>query len=117
VHAADTNTIAGWTTQDFERGRIYVPTGGDAVYVPAILTNAMPFISHTAGSATKPIDIAMDFYEIGWPVSDPDWSLDAENPTWVFQRFDQRNHCFRQVGFRAVERGDVAAAFPADLVL
>ena len=78
------NGAATWLIQQFERGGIYVPTGGAAVYVPKLLTDPLTIVSH--GNVYGNL-----IYYVGAPVSDPVWELDANNPTWIFQRFDQNN--------------------------
>ena len=69
-----------WLTQEFERGRIYVPPQGPAVYVPQIFRSALAGLRNSFG-------VQSEFRVVGWPVADPDYNLEVENPTWVFQRF------------------------------
>jgi hypothetical protein len=76
--------------QSFERGRIYAATNGPTVYVPKILADALPVIA-ASQSMPRGDAILREFYQIGWPVHDPDWYMDADNPTWAFQHFDQRS--------------------------
>ena len=76
-----------WTVQSFQYGAIYSPSSGASVYVPNILNGPMEALAHFPSNPAD--DIPNEFYYLGWPISDPDWSLDTENPTWLFQRFDQ----------------------------
>jgi hypothetical protein len=78
-------SVQTWTAQDFERGRIYAPTVGAARYVPRVLTEAIDKVAH------PPSDLAKEFYQVGWPVADPEWALLSEDPVWVFQRFAQND--------------------------
>ncbi len=84
-------SVANWTAQDFQRGRIYAPSSGNVVYVPGILTGAIKEVAHCTTAAPCAARLAAEFLHVGWPVSDPDWSLVAEDPVWVFQRFAQNN--------------------------
>jgi hypothetical protein len=75
-----------WTYQVFERGRIYWPSTGSLTFVPQIFVN----VSMTLGS--NPVSTSITPGEIqglGWPVADPDWSMDTTDPAWAFQRFDR----------------------------
>ena len=86
LHANFPAPSTTWITQDFEHGRIYLPSvalpnGSAAVYVPSILTNALAFL---AGSSLVLDSVA----STGFPVSDPQWVNDTENPVWIFQQYD-----------------------------
>ena len=77
-----------WRAQDFERGRIYAPPQGAAVYTTGLFRTALVELAETPQG---PGGITTQFHKVGWPVSDPTYDLEVENPTWMFQRFAQNN--------------------------
>ncbi len=81
--------ISGWKVQGFEGGRIYVNPAKAALWVPAVVVDGIASVTRTI--AWRAEDVAEEFTHVGWPVADPVYHLDTENPTWVFQRF-ARDH-------------------------
>jgi hypothetical protein len=74
ITPALSNTF-GWTIQRFQNGRIYAPPNREPLWMPKILSDAL-------------VTIGEDIKNLGLPVGDPSYDLDADNPTWLFQRFD-----------------------------
>lgn len=75
--------IPGVLVQRFERGRIYAfvpPYDRPSVFVPNSLANMMAPLVQGAG-------LQDELDRVGWPVADPSYEREVENPTWVFQRF------------------------------
>jgi len=82
----DVDTSApGWRMQEFTRGRIYVPPTGPTLYTTRQFADA----AATIGQSRPGVRLGPEFNELGWPVSDPEYSLDVDDPTWMFQRFDR----------------------------
>jgi hypothetical protein len=82
-------TPSGWYMQIFQNGRIYVPPSGPTVYTTKDFVDAIEFLTDSNPSTLQ--HIADQFVAVGAPVADPDYDLDANDPTWMFQRFDQNN--------------------------
>lgn len=82
-----------WDVQDFERGTIYAPSSGKAVYSPKVLTQVMQSLAHPPPGGTQPESaiVGTEFALLGWPVADPEYLLDADDPVWVFQRFAEND--------------------------
>jgi hypothetical protein len=87
------NGQGGWI-QEFEHGRIYLPPQMPVVYATALMRTVLHNIVPTelVNGAPRNTGVASEVLQVGWPATDPDFDLDVDNPTWLFQRFSREGN-------------------------